>query len=38
MARAKPESLMFLVQTKREGLLSVVEQKLVFSISGQRFP
>ena len=28
----------FLVQTKRERLVAVVEQKLVFSISGQRFP
>src|SRR3954451_12850304 len=28
----------FLVQTKREGLVAIVEQKLVFSISGQRFP
>src|SRR3954447_2085761 len=26
------------VQTNREGLMAVVEQKLVFSISGQRFP
>src|SRR4051812_20420411 len=28
----------FLVQTRREGLVAVVEQKLVFSISEKRFP